>query len=111
MFLSEPLQRQHGRRQVIGRMIVPTYRRAKQRTEKVHYQVHTVCTLPSAYCMHLVVYLSAQTDRTHVKGLNRFTKDTTKLRRLDSTASIHISVSFVEPSRRKRCHISCSSEG
>jgi hypothetical protein len=42
MFLSEPLQRQYGRRQVIGHMTEPTYRRAIQRTEKVHYQVHTV---------------------------------------------------------------------
>jgi hypothetical protein len=29
MFLSDPLQRQYGRRQVIGRMTEPTYRRAK----------------------------------------------------------------------------------
>jgi hypothetical protein len=28
MFLSEPLQRQYGRRQVIGHMTEPTYRRA-----------------------------------------------------------------------------------
>jgi hypothetical protein len=45
MFLSEPLERQYGRRQVIGRMTEPTYRRAIWRTEKVHYQVHTVSSL------------------------------------------------------------------
>jgi hypothetical protein len=28
MFLSEPLQRQYGRRQVTGHMTEPTYRRA-----------------------------------------------------------------------------------
>jgi hypothetical protein len=32
VFLSEPLQRQYGRRQVIGCMTEPTYRRVIQRT-------------------------------------------------------------------------------
>jgi hypothetical protein len=34
-----------GDRQVIGRMTETTYRRASWRTEKVHYQVHTVSSL------------------------------------------------------------------
>jgi hypothetical protein len=45
MFLSEPLQRQYVRRQVIGHMMEPTYHRAISRTEQVHYQVHTVGTI------------------------------------------------------------------
>jgi hypothetical protein len=32
MFLSEPLQRQYGRKQVMERMFEPTYRRVMQRT-------------------------------------------------------------------------------
>jgi hypothetical protein len=47
MFLSEPLQRQYGRRQVVGRMTEPTYWRAIQRTEKVHYQV-TLGSVPGS---------------------------------------------------------------
>jgi hypothetical protein len=44
-FLSEPLQRQYGRRQDIGNTMKPTYQRAIQWTEKVHYQVHTFSVL------------------------------------------------------------------
>jgi hypothetical protein len=51
MFFSEPLQCQYVRRQVTGHMTVPTYRRAMQLTEKVHYQVHTV----SLYALGSVV--------------------------------------------------------
>jgi hypothetical protein len=40
-FLSDPLQRQYGRRQVMERMVEPAYRRAMQRNVMVHYQVHT----------------------------------------------------------------------
>jgi hypothetical protein len=40
MFLSEPLQRQYGRRQVMEHMVEPMYRHVMQRTVMVHYQVH-----------------------------------------------------------------------
>jgi hypothetical protein len=49
MFLSEPLQHQYGRGQVTGHMTEPTYQRAMQWTEKVHYQVQLFesCTILS----------------------------------------------------------------
>jgi hypothetical protein len=79
MFLSEPLKLQHVRRQVIGQY---------PRTGVLHSELRKYTTKCIQYA--LVVYLSAQIDRNHVKGLNRFKKTRTKLRRLDSTAGIHV---------------------
>jgi hypothetical protein len=52
-FLSEALQRQYDRRQVIERMPEPAYRCTIQRTGKVHYQVHTdtLGSVPSQFAV------------------------------------------------------------
>jgi hypothetical protein len=48
MFLSEPHQRQYGRRQVMERMVEPMCLRVLQRTVMVHYEV-ALGSVPSQF--------------------------------------------------------------
>jgi hypothetical protein len=74
MFLSDPLQRQYGRKKVIGRMTEPTYRRGVDSNRK-EYQAYFLgaggkwvrcvglTTLPSSYADRLEMW-EPQPSRT-----------------------------------------------